>query len=91
MLFSKCVSKSGVPPAVAVVVLAAHVPCGFCLSPGDGEPEAGLAALWVPREGVPGRGPEVGVDVVGGAEVDLLVVEGLWGAASRGRGARPPR
>ena len=88
MLLSKCVSKSGVPPAV---VLAAHVPWGFCLSPGDGDPEAGLAALWVPREGVPGRGPEVGVDVAGGAEVDLRVVEELWGAASRGRGARPPR
>ena len=79
---------SGVPLAV---VLVAQVPWGFSLSPGDGDPEAGLAALWVPREGVPGRGPEEGVDVAGGAEVDLRVVEELWGAASRGRGARPPR
>ena len=76
---------SGVPLAV---VLVAQVPWGFSLSPGD--PDAGLAALCVPREGVPGRGPEVGVDVAGGADVDLLV-EGPWGAASRGRGARPPR
>ena len=76
--------------------LLAQVPCGLVLSPGDGEPEAGLATLWVPREGeregVPGWGPVVGVEVGGGADVDLLggVVE-PWGAASRGRGARPPR
>ena len=88
MLLSRCLSVIGVPSSM---VLATQVPWGFSLSPGDGDPEAGLAALWVPREGVPGRGPEVGVDVVGGAEVDLLVVEDLWGAASRGRGARPPR
>ena len=73
-------------------LLLAQVPWGLDLSPGDGDPEAGLATLWVPREGegdgVLGCGPEVG----GGAEVDLLggVVE-PWGAASRGRGARPPR
>ena len=66
-------SVIGVPSAV---VLPAQVPWGFSLSPGDGEPEAGLAALWVPHEGVPGRGPVVGVDVAGGADVDLLVVEG---------------
>ena len=88
MLLSRCLSESCVP---LVEDLAAHVPCGFCLSPGDGDPEVGLAALWVPCEGVPGRGPEEGADVAGGAEVDLCVVEELWGAASRGRGARPPR
>ena len=82
-------SVFGVP---ACPVLLAQVPCGLVLSPGDGEPEAGLATLWVPREGVPGWGPVVGVKVDGGAEVDLLggVVE-PWGAASRGRGAMPPR
>ena len=88
MLLSRCLSESSVP---LVEDLAAHVPFGFCLSPGDGDPEVGLAALWVPREGVPGRGPEEGADVAGGADVDLRVVEEPWGAASRGRGARPPR